>query len=363
MTADADDFLADRWTGRDHPPSRRRLSLRGRLILVVVAFGLLVPVAMALREDAGPRAVPTTGAVALMTGPGVFGTGGAPATTLPGPDPAGEAPVISPLGASPEPGVAESPPTLAATSPGASCGEDYEIRPGDSWSRIASEARVSMGSLLAVNAATVDTVLLVGRTICLPRGARTPPVPSTTPNVATTTPPCGQDYAIRAGDSWSRIASAAQVSLRELLAVNAATVDTVLLVGRTICLPRGARTPPVPTTTTVPPTSRAPVTTTVPPAATTVRVSADEVRRLIAEIWPADLVEEAIAVAYRESRLVNTVRNFCCYGLFQIYFEVHRSWLAGLGVTRAEQLYEARTNVIAAWTLYQRAGGWGPWGL
>jgi len=56
------------------------------------------------------------------------------------------------------------------------------------------------------------------------------------------------------------------------------------------------------------------------------------------------------------------VNNSCCYGLFQIHWEAHRSWLSSMGVTSAWQLYDAKVNAVAAYTLYQRAGGFGPWG-
>ena len=56
------------------------------------------------------------------------------------------------------------------------------------------------------------------------------------------------------------------------------------------------------------------------------------------------------------------MRNWCCYGLFQIKWDSHQSWLAGLGITSAEQLYDPLVNAHAALMLYMRAGGWGPWG-
>ena len=38
-----------------------------------------------------------------------------------------------------------------------------------------------------------------------------------------------------------------------------------------------------------------------------------------------------------------------------------KGWLAGIGVTSGDQLFDPRVNATAAYTLYQRAGGWGPW--
>ncbi len=80
-------------------------------------------------------------------------------------------------------------------------------------------------------------------------------------------------------------------------------------------------------------------------------------------MWPDELEERALEIAFRESRFVPTARNSCCYGIFQIYWSVHRSWLADIGITSDQQLYDPATNARAAYALYQRAGGWGPWTL
>jgi hypothetical protein len=203
--------------------------------------------------------------------------------------------------------------------------------------------------------------------------------PVTTPPV--TAPPCGDDYELASGDYWIRIAEAADVDLADLLVVNDASVDTVLVPGGSICLPVGASTPAPPTTaapraaattaTVAAPTrSRAstPTVTTAPPAPTTTvparpaAVTAAEAVAIIRAVWPDDLEERAIEIAWRESNHRSNVNNSCCYGLFQIHWEAHRSWLSSIGVTSVWQLYDAETNVVAAFTLYQRAGGFGPWG-
>lgn len=85
------------------------------------------------------------------------------------------------------------------------------------------------------------------------------------------------------------------------------------------------------------------------------------VEQMIRDVWPDELEERALVIAYRESRYVPTAHNYCCHGLFQIYFRVHRGWLADYGVTSIDQLYDPMTNVRMAYVLYQRAGGWGPW--
>lgn len=96
------------------------------------------------------------------------------------------------------------------------------------------------------------------------------------------------------------------------------------------------------------------------PGSLTPRSVADpsSVEAMIREVWPANLADRAVAIAYRESRFVPTVRTWCCFGVFQI----HKIHLAGLGLTSVEQLYDPRINIEAAYRLYQ-AAGWGPWNL
>ena len=55
-------------------------------------------------------------------------------------------------------------------------------------------------------------------------------------------------------------------------------------------------------------------------------------------------------------------KNDCCLGLFQMYWSVHKSWLARSGVTDPSQLLDPRVNAQAAYELYRRNGNsWRPW--
>lgn len=79
-------------------------------------------------------------------------------------------------------------------------------------------------------------------------------------------------------------------------------------------------------------------------------------------MWPDHLEERALTIAWRESsHRPDAYNGHCCYGLFQIYYSVHRSWLTAYGVNQASDLYDPWKNARAAYGLYQRAGGWGPW--
>ena len=159
---------------------------------------------------------------------------------------------------------------------------------------------------------------------------------------------CTRQHSAKPNDSWSRLAARFKLSLRELLAMNSASTRTAIFIGDTICV------------------SQQPIVTQQP----TVTKPTDSYTRrqvvaIIREVWPDEHEENALLVARRESRYVPTAiggtRN-CCYGLFQMYWSVHRSWLAKLGITEPSQLLDPRTNAEAALALFRRNGNsWRPW--
>jgi hypothetical protein len=223
-------------------------------------------------------------------------------------------------------------PTPTATAPAVvaepeACALEYELVEGDFWIRIAEGSGATLDDLLAANSATVDTPLFPGRTICLPAGAAIP-----APPVATTAAPAEPTQALTA----AAVASA----------------------------PANRTSPPVTTPSTTPATTApprpAPAPAPPPPPGST--ATPEQVQAIIRAVWPDELEDKAIEIARRESTFRPTARNSCCYGIFQIYWSVHQGWLAGLGITSAEQLYDPTLNARAALALYQRAGGWGPWG-
>jgi len=198
---------------------------------------------------------------------------------------------------------------------------------------------------------------------------------------------CAKEYEVVAGDYWILIAKKVSLSLDEVLTANNATTKTAIYPGRTVCLPSNASAPTTvapattaapataPATTakpvTAPPTTVKAPTTTVKPTTTSTPAAAapkasygrSEVEAIIRQVWPDDLEDEAVRIATRESNLSPGVRNYCCFGLFQIYFSVHKVWLGQMGVTSAEQLYDPMTNAYVAYAMYLKAGGWGPWRL
>ena len=265
--------------------------------------------------------------------------------------------------------------TVAAT-----VAADIAIAPaGDAEQVAGSASTIDIDALPA--AIPVNTTAPAATTVSSPAsGADTTQAPpsATQPAKALEVAPavttaCKQ-YEVVAGDYWILIAKKVSVSVGDLLAVNGASTSTSLFPGRTICLPSNASAP-----TTAAPTTAKPTTTTAKATTTTVKKATTtttpalpapkasytraEVEAIIRAVWPDHLEAEAVRIATRESNLQPGVRNFCCFGLFQIYFSVHKSWLATIGITSAEQLYDPLVNAHAAYTLYQRAGGWGPWKL
>ncbi|WP_116996651.1 LysM peptidoglycan-binding domain-containing protein [Desertimonas flava] len=221
----------------------------------------------------------------------------------------------------------------------AQCGNPYEVASGDYWMGIANKIDYPLAQLLEYNEATSDTPLYPGSIVCLPLG--TSIAPPTTAAPATTAAP-----------------SPAPTTAAPTTAAPAATDAPETTVATT-----------QPATTEAPETTSPPATTQAPDEDDDDRPSGPvpsggEVEQMIREIWPDDQEERALQIAWRESnyRPDVTSRTGCCHGVFQIH-EQHLSWLADYGITSVSQLFDARTNIQAAYYLYQRSGGWGPWAL
>ncbi len=158
---------------------------------------------------------------------------------------------------------------------------------------------------------------------------------------------CTQSHQAKPNDSWTRLSVRFGTPLKTLLALNSANVDTAIFIGDKICVSDRAQS--------------APVAAVIPAE----RYTRKQVRAIIREVWPDDAEENAVFVATRESNLVPHVvggKSDCCFGLFQMYWSVHKSWLARSGVTDPSQLLDPRVNAQAAYELYRRNGNsWRPW--
>lgn len=321
-------------------------------VAVLVAI-LLVPVMMALRPD---RGVPLPGSLVEAAQPvaadaaSVVGEA-SPATPSATPIPGQQAVQTDVDGSTAvtvaEPSTSDVAPSIAADAPEST---------GSGESSVSDRSMVeSVSSDADLDAAVVDA------------------------EAERIVPACPQTYTAAAGDSWYRIADAADVTPNALLAENGATSETVILPGDDICLPEGATMPSppaaeapsttdesdesddgsdAPSTTAAPTTTEAPTTTVAP----VVNLSRDEVQDLIRQTWPAEEVDKALAIARRESNYLATADNgWCCVGVFQLYWTVHQGWLDEFGITQRSDLFDARKNIAAAHHMWEQSG-WGPWG-
>ena len=173
-------------------------------------------------------------------------------------------------------------------------------------------------------------------------------------------PQCGAKFTVQLGDSWSLLADYAGVGTRELLQVNRANARTVIVPGDELCVPSGARMRrPAPVVTTQPARQASSPKPVVVVAAK--RFTVAQSTQIIRDVFPDALEKRALEIVQRESHTNAAAYNFCCYGLFQIHFQAHKSWLATIGVTNPSQLLDAGINARAAVTLYKRSNSWAAW--
>ena len=86
-----------------------------------------------------------------------------------------------------------------------------------------------------------------------------------------------------------------------------------------------------------------------------------EVEAIIREIWPDDIEVRALCIAKREANLRPDLNNWCCYGVFALYFTyIPNDLKQQFGIDDPSDLWDARTNIALAYQIYLR-GGWDPW--
>jgi LysM repeat protein len=152
---------------------------------------------------------------------------------------------------------------------------------------------------------------------------------------------CSNTYVVKQGDSWWRIAAKSNTTLKKVLMLNSAKQSTRIMPGDQVCIPA-----------VVNPSAKPPKND----------FTKAEVIQFIRDAWPDQLEERALAIAHRESKFNPSALSGskCCYGLFQIYYRWHTSWLPNVGITNPSQMFDPRLNAAAAFRLYQ-SNGWGPW--
>ena len=105
--------------------------------------------------------------------------------------------------------------------------------------------------------------------------------------------------------------------------------------------PPAPATAPAATPAPTKPVTTAAPTTTAKPVVTYPTISAAAAAQIIRDVWPDELEGRAIEIATRESSLVVTAQNSCCYGLFQINWEPHKAGSPVSGSRSPDQLFDA----------------------
>lgn len=336
------DIPVTAWSHHGSDPAKVRAGM------FVLGMLLLIPIVVSIRPDRSPSIGET--AVVEAAGPAIVVP-----TSVSDTDPVAVAdplrsdqfesdPLGAEGGAAPESTTAPPTPPAMTESPTSSGDAISDADPDGAEPATAAGRRTT---------ATVPSNIAVGADVAAP--------------ARRVVPACPQTYTAGAGDSWYRIAEEAGIGVDDLLDENNATLLAVIHPGDTICLPAGAAVPSPPPTTTSPPSTTTPTTTpttTTPPATTipSANLSPTEVQDLIRRTWPADQVDKALAIAWRESNYIATADNgWCCVGVFQIYWTVHQGWLGQFDIHQRDDLKDARKNIAAAYHMWQQQG-WGPWG-
>jgi len=135
---------------------------------------------------------------------------------------------------------------LTATSSGLNTGTPtstgptvtYEVKKGDSLSKIAKSEKVSLAELEAANNLTSKSVLKLGQTLTIPTSAS--PAPAAPTSTSTTTEPAsttgGSTYTVKTGDSLSAIAHKTGTSVTALKEANHLTTNNIHA-GQVLTLP------------------------------------------------------------------------------------------------------------------------------
>lgn len=161
---------------------------------------------------------------------------------------------ITPSTPVPEEGLTSSEPLTSttdvnATGPVATTSgptSTYEVKKGDSLSKIAHAQKVSLKELMAANSLTSTSKLKVGQTLTIPASAGgTAPTPASTTTASTSPAATPADasatgsthtYTVKSGDSLSKIAHKNGTTVAAIKAANHLTSDSIT-VGKVLTLP------------------------------------------------------------------------------------------------------------------------------
>lgn len=139
-------------------------------------------------------------------------------------------------------------PTATPTS--GNC-QDYVVAKGDSFYSIAKHFGVTMKAIQEANPGVEPTKLKVGQKLCIPVVSATSPAPVAP--TATIDAAHGEVYAVKSGDTLTKIAAEHGTTIKALRAANPKLTSDRITVGQKLNLPARASTPgPVETAPTPP---------------------------------------------------------------------------------------------------------------
>jgi LysM repeat protein len=166
---------------------------------------------------------------------------------------------IAPTTVAPGSGQTSPPPpstttTIAGQTPEGVAGF-YTVKAGDCLACIAQDLGVDFNALLEVNGFTADSLITPGQKIKVPSGGTATgdssgSASSTTAASSSGSPAVAGQYTVVAGDCWTCIAKKLGVDYDDLLSVNGANADTLLVPGQKIKVPTGDSSTTVAATTT-----------------------------------------------------------------------------------------------------------------
>ena len=240
-----------------------------------------------------------------------------------------------------------------ATASEPACAGTYTVVAGDYWLRFVESSGATLEEWLDANGAEPETQMYEGDELCIPAGAQAPSAPAAV-----------------APDTAAPDTAAPRPPIRRHTAAPEPASETTTPAPR----PRPRRAAPAPETTAPAPAPPAPAPTVPQGAPSTEGVCGAlptqngsttagpaEVEAIIREIWPDDIEVRALCIAKREANLRPDLNNWCCYGVFALYFTyIPNDLKQQFGIDDPSDLWDARTNIALAYQIYLR-GGWDPW--
>jgi LysM repeat protein len=112
--------------------------------------------------------------------------------------------------------------------------QQYTIKSGDNFFRLALSFRTSVTAIIRANPGIDPNALRIGQQICIPRAR------------VQSCPPNWIRYAVKAGDTLFKIARQQQTTVSALLANNPDIAPNSLRIGQVLCVPPRAEPVPLP---------------------------------------------------------------------------------------------------------------------